>query len=187
MIGSSPRPASGRIIDGGSRTPSATHHRSPQYLENDGGRPTKQQHAVHRRHRPEQPPALHRGYVAVAERRVVHESEIHDIGAGGRGIDDGIGQRPDEHLRHVRGHQDRDGCDHDEDQEQDWPRYVLRGGHSRYSDHHRHHQRMDRNVAKTDGRPHEKLTKHALELLPRVAYARTAPAAGAAMTALPAI
>ena len=38
---------------------------SPQHLEYDGGRPTKQEHAVHRRYRPKQSPALHRNYIAV--------------------------------------------------------------------------------------------------------------------------
>ena len=59
---------------------------SPKHLEYDGGRPTKQEHAVHRRYWPKQSPALHRNYVAVAERRVVHESEIYWVSTkcGGR-------------------------------------------------------------------------------------------------------
>src|SRR5215831_19481019 len=65
---------------------------SPQHLKYDGGRPTKHQDTVHRRYWPKQSPALHRNYVAVAERRVVHESEIHWVGTGGCSTDDRVGQ-----------------------------------------------------------------------------------------------
>ena len=65
---------------------------SAQNLEYDGGRPTKHKHAVHRRYWPEQSPALHRSYVAVTKRRVVHESKIYWVGTGGFGTDDRVGQ-----------------------------------------------------------------------------------------------
>jgi Bacterial regulatory helix-turn-helix protein, lysR family len=65
---------------------------SPQHLEYDGGRPTKHEHAIHRRYWPEQSPALHRNDVAVAERRVVHESEIYGVSTGGCRTDDRVGQ-----------------------------------------------------------------------------------------------
>src|SRR5215472_9810043 len=65
---------------------------SPQHLEYDGGRPTKHEHAVHWSFWPKQSPALHRRYVTIAERGVVHESEIYRISTGGCSTDDRVGQ-----------------------------------------------------------------------------------------------
>src|ERR1700744_2665167 len=58
----------------------ACHH-FPQDRKNDRGRPTKQQHAVHRRHWAKQLPALNRSHVAVTERCVVYKGKIDEIGA----------------------------------------------------------------------------------------------------------
>ena len=129
-------------------------HRSSQHLENDGGGPAEHQHAIHRRHRPEQPPALRQDDVAVAERRVVHKPEIQNICAVRRRVDQRVGQRPDANLRNVR--------------EASEPKTVAimtasnracRGTTS-HEDHRRHHQGMDPDIAGTDGGAHEKLTQH---------------------------
>src|SRR6516225_278812 len=54
---------------------------STQHLENNRGRPTEQQHAVHRRHRPKQAPARHRRYIAIAKRGVIDQCEVHESSA----------------------------------------------------------------------------------------------------------
>src|ERR1700730_12559777 len=70
--------------------------RLAQHLEQDGGRPTEHQDAVHRGHWPGELPSLHGRDIAVTERGVVDEGEIEQIAAGSRGTDD----RADSHPAH---------------------------------------------------------------------------------------
>jgi hypothetical protein len=60
----------------------------------------------------------------------------------------------------VRRHQDRDGRDHDEDQEQGVMRGAPGGDPLRHLNHRRHHQGVDHDVADADSAAHEKLTQH---------------------------
>ena len=83
----------------GSLFSTAGHQCSTQHLKNDSGRPTKQQHAVHRRHWPKQVPALHRSNVAVAERCVVYKGKINEISAGRCNTDDRVSQMTKRALR----------------------------------------------------------------------------------------
>jgi len=55
--------------------------RLEQNLEQHGGGPSEHQDAIHRGHRPDQPPFLDGRDVAIAERGVVDECEIQELAA----------------------------------------------------------------------------------------------------------
>src|ERR1700754_1636364 len=57
--------------------------RLEQHLEQHGTGPAEHQNAVHRGHRAEELPRLHRRNVAITERGVVDEGEIQQIAARG--------------------------------------------------------------------------------------------------------
>ena len=105
-------------------------------------------------------PALHRHDVAVAEGRVVHEGEIHEVGPGRRRVEEAIGDRPDGHLEGMRGHQHGHGGDHHAGQKQPRPQGVL--GAARLGRLHdpRHRQRVNRNIDGADRAAHQKLAQH---------------------------
>jgi len=135
-----------------------------QHLEQDGGRPAEHQDAVHRGHRPIQPPRLHRRDIAVTERSVIDEGKIEQIGAVGRRTNDCIGQRPNDSLHRVRHHQDHSGRDHHGHQVQSRPRRVPQprgtGNANRADD-----QRMDHNVDDTGDEADEELKRYSPLLL----------------------
>jgi hypothetical protein len=77
------------------RQRSAAAHGLAEDLEDHRGRPAEHQHAVHRSNRAKQQPLLGRRDVAIAERRVVHESEIHEVVADRCSVKDHVGPRPE--------------------------------------------------------------------------------------------
>src|SRR6516225_10255793 len=87
---SPPRALSGKHVN--------LHQRSSKHFKNHSGRPTEQQHAIHRSNRSKQPPALNRGYVTITERRVVYEREICEVGCRRGGIQNPLSKRPNKYL-----------------------------------------------------------------------------------------
>ena len=60
----------------------------------------------------------------------------------------------------MRHHQHRYGRNHDRDHMRRWSQSVSHGFDVYHPDDSRHHQGMDHDVAETDRKPREKLTKH---------------------------
>jgi taurine transport system permease protein len=141
------------IADGGrlvqNRGRAVRRHRPAQHFEDDGRRPAEQQHAVHRGHRSEQLPF--RRDVAIAERCVVHEGEIDEAATRRHRAGDQIGQRPDQYLAGMRGHQHQHRRDHHHDQERRPVGVVDRARPLRHPYDRGHDQGVDRDVAGADG------------------------------------
>jgi hypothetical protein len=124
-----------------SRSCGVAIHRCSQYVENDCGRPAEEQHAIHRRHRPKQPPALHRSYVAVAKCRVVHKREIYEVSIGRCSAYNQVDHRPRNNFASMRDHQDRNCRNHNPNQERPWSGGLARVRKLIYPDYSCHDQR----------------------------------------------
>jgi manganese/iron transport system permease protein len=76
----------------------AGRHGAPQNGEDQRRGPADQQNPVQRRHRREQPPLRDWQSVAIAERGVIAEGEIDEVGAGRGRLHGGVGERPHQDL-----------------------------------------------------------------------------------------
>jgi len=132
----------------------------PQHLEQDSSRPTEHQDAVHRSHRPFQPPFLYRRDVTVAKRGVINEGKIEQIAAGRRRAYDAVHRRPDENLEQVRNHQDNRSRNHDGHQVQPRPRRVPQARRAGDADGANGHQSMDHDVDHADDGADKELIRH---------------------------
>jgi hypothetical protein len=87
-----------QVLPGQASIAIAGRHGAAENGEDQRRGPADQQDAVQCRHRREQPPLRDWQGVAIAERGVVAEGEIDEVGAGRRRLHGGISERPHQYL-----------------------------------------------------------------------------------------
>jgi manganese/iron transport system permease protein len=94
-----------QVLSGQASVAAGVRHSAAQDGEDQGRGPADQEHAIQRRHWREQPPLRYGKHVAVAERGVVAESEIDEIGARRSGLHRRVSQGPHQDFQEMRGDQ----------------------------------------------------------------------------------
>jgi hypothetical protein len=135
-------------------------HRALQHFKDDRCRPAEQQDTVHRGHRAEQAPALDGHNVAVAKRRVVHESKIQKVAPRRSSAQDPVSKRPYDHLGDMCHEQDSDRCHHNGTEPEPRTSAAPLRSTARHVLDHRREDSMDADVAETDYPTQKKLSQH---------------------------